>query len=261
MPDVPDGYEGSKIIAEKNKIQIPNSKTFRNLGFDILVYQEMRRIIKGIVNRTWKPLVENYLSVPRIYNFKTISLHIPPGVFHPGFFFSTKLLLSFFEKEQLAGKTFLEMGSGSGLISIFAARHGAIVTACDISPVAVASTMENALKNNSNIKVFQSDLFSNIPQQVFDIIAVNPPYYKKKPGSVAENAWYCGENLEYFQNFFGQVKNFMSASSVIFMVLSDECDVRGIQAIANDNSLTFSLVLQKRTAWEQGFIYKISLNE
>jgi release factor glutamine methyltransferase len=221
----------------------------------------MRRIIKGIVNRTWKPMVENYLSVPRAYNFKTISLNIPPGVFHPGFFFSTKLLLSFLEKQQLSGKKMLEVGSGSGLISIFAARQGAIVTACDISRPAVSCTQENAKKNNVSIAVFQSDLFSAIPQQVFDIIALNPPYFKKKPASVAENAWYCGENLEYFHGFFQQVKNFISGSSDIFMVLSDECDIRGIQAIATDNGLTFGLVQQKRTAWEQGFIYKIRLTQ
>ncbi|MDQ3111586.1 MAG: methyltransferase [Bacteroidota bacterium] len=221
----------------------------------------MRKIIKAIVNRTWKPMVENYLSVPRVYNFRRITVNIPPGVFHPGFFFSTKLLITFLEKQQLSGKRFLEMGSGSGMISIFAAQQKAVVTACDISPLAVECTLGNAKNNGVSISVFQSDLFSSLPAQQFDIIAVNPPYYKKNPASIAENAWYCGENLEYFRAFFCQAKKFISASSDIFMVLSDECDLHGIQAIANENDLTFTLCVQKRTMWEQGFIFNIRLNE
>jgi release factor glutamine methyltransferase len=221
----------------------------------------MRRIIKGIVNRTWKPVVEHYLRKPRDYNFKNISVTVPPGVFHPRFFFSTKFLVSFLEKQNLHGKTFLEMGSGSGLVSIFAAKQNAIVTACDISADSVLCTKENAKRNNTNISVFQSDLFSAIPAQQFDIIAVNPPYFKKKPASIAENAWYCGEDLEYFRGFFQQVKAFISPSSVIFMVLSDECDLHGIQKIAMENKLIFKQVLAKRTAWETEFIFNIHLNE
>jgi release factor glutamine methyltransferase len=221
----------------------------------------MRKMIKGIVNRTWKPIVERYLRKTRVYNFKNISVTIPPGVFHPGFFFSTKLLISFLEKQDLKNKIFLEMGSGSGLVSIFVAKQNAIVTACDISPLSVTCTRENAEKNKVRIPVFQSDLFREIPTQQFDIIAVNPPYYKKHPVSSAENAWYCGENLEYFHGFFQQVKAFMKPASVIFMVLSDECDLGGIQAIAAKNGLHAEQVLRERTLWENGFIFRICINE
>lgn len=221
----------------------------------------MRKIIKGIVNRTWKPVVERYLRKKRVFNFKNISIAVLPGVFHPGFFFSTKLMISFLAKQELKNKTFLEMGSGSGLVSIFAAKQNAIVTACDISPSAVECTRENAAKNQVKVAVFQSDLFSAIPAQQFDIIAVNPPYYKKHPASLAENAWYCGENLEYFHGFFRQARAFMKPSSAIYMVLSDECDLGGIQAIATENGLDYELALTQRTLWENGFIFRICINE
>lgn len=221
----------------------------------------MRRIIKGIVNRTWKPFVEGYLRKTRVYNFRNISVTIPSGVFHPGFFFSTTLLISFLEKVELKGKRFLEIGCGSGLVSIFAAKQNALVTTCDISPLSVRCTLENAENNNVKIAVFQSDLFAEIPRQTFDIIAVNPPYYKKDPLSLAESAWYCGANLEYFQTFFSQAKNFLVSSSFIYMVLSDECDLDGIQAIAKRNSLACELTLEKRTAWEKGYIFRFYLSE
>ncbi|HET6991103.1 MAG TPA: hypothetical protein VFJ43_07255, partial [Bacteroidia bacterium] len=62
----------------------------------------MRRIIKGILNRTWKPFVKWYLNRTRVYHYKNISITVEPGVFHPGFFFSTKLLISFLGKIDLS---------------------------------------------------------------------------------------------------------------------------------------------------------------
>jgi release factor glutamine methyltransferase len=217
----------------------------------------MRRIIKGIINRTWKPYVKRYLRKPRIYKYKNYSVTIEPGVFHPGFFFSTKLLISFLEKINLKEKKFLEVGSGSGLISIVAAEKGASVIATDISLIAVNCTRENFEKNKIKAESIQSDLFNSIPIQKFDFIAVNPPYYKKNPISPEEKAWYCGENLEYFEKFFQQAIPFVHSDSVIIMVLSDECDLDGIQAIAEKNHWKWKLALEKRTAWEKGFIFNI----
>jgi release factor glutamine methyltransferase len=224
----------------------------------------MRRIIKSIIGRTWKPYVEWYLRAPRNFNYKTISVEIIPGVFHPGFFFSTKLLIAFLEKQNLAETKFLEMGCGSGIVSIVAAKQQAKVTALDIFPDAISCTKKNAEKNHVEISVVESDLFipkisGTFPSQQFDIIAVNPPYYKKTPASPDQFAWYCGENLEYFQRFFQQARNFVNASSRIFMVLSDECDIAGIKSIAEKNGWIWEIALRKKTAWEIGYIFEIRL--
>jgi 2-polyprenyl-6-hydroxyphenyl methylase/3-demethylubiquinone-9 3-methyltransferase len=46
------------------------------------------------------------------------------------------------ECQDLRGKTFLDMGSGSGLFSLAARRLGAIVRSADVDPDSVACTME-----------------------------------------------------------------------------------------------------------------------
>jgi release factor glutamine methyltransferase len=219
----------------------------------------MRRLVKAIVNRTWKPLVKNYLRKPRIFTYKNISVNVPPGVFHPGFFFSTKLMISFLEQAEVTGKKILEMGSGSGLISIYLAKRNALVTTCDISPLAEKATTENAKRNNAPVAFFHSDLFSAIPPQHFDIIVVNPPFFKKEPASMEEKAWYCGENLDYFRKFFQQAGAFMRSDSQMFMVLSDECDIEGIAEIANENEFAFIQTYEKKTGWETGYIFFIRL--
>lgn len=92
----------------------------------------------------------------------------------------------------------MELGCGSGLISMVVAEKGATVTATDINPLALGFIKKNCLHNNLQLKTFQSDLFNDIPEKEYDIIAINPPYYKKNPVTLRDYAWFCGENGEYF---------------------------------------------------------------
>ena len=115
----------------------------------------MRTILKHIVSNTYKPLLAKYLSRARVYRYKDIRLDIPPQVFHPGFFFSTQLMLQYISKLSLQGKRFLEPGCGSGLIAITAAKKGAIVTATDINPVAVEALKKNSSENNAEMEIIQ----------------------------------------------------------------------------------------------------------
>ena len=143
----------------------------------------MRKTLKHIIAHTYKPILARYLAKKRVYRYKDIVLEIPPGIFHPGFFFSTQLLLQCIASFTLQGIKILELGAGSGLISIFAAKKGAKVTATDINPVAVEFLKKNCEKNRVEFEIIQSDLFSDIPGQQFHIIAINPPFYKKKTGN------------------------------------------------------------------------------
>src|SRR5262245_45180434 len=105
----------------------------------------MQKVIKRLVTVFYKPALEKYLSKARSYTHENIQLTILPGVFHPGFFFSTKLLIRYIKNLDIANKTFLELGAGSGLISIFAAKRNAIVTAIDINPIAIQNVKINAV--------------------------------------------------------------------------------------------------------------------
>ena len=154
----------------------------------------MRAVLKHIVARTYKPLLVKYLSKTRIYRQGDIRLEIPPEVFHPGFFSSTQMLLNYISDLSLEGKRLWEPGAGSGLISMYAARKGARVIASDINPIAIEYLYKNSDANQAPIEIIVSDLYKEIPVQAFDIIAINPPYYKKQPVSPKDHAWYCGRN-------------------------------------------------------------------
>jgi len=216
---------------------------------------------KYIVGSTWQPLLRKYLSKTRRYRYKNIRLQIPSSVFHPGFFFSTHFLLDQIKQGPLQNKKLLEPGAGSGLISIYAAQKGAIVTATDINPVAIDYLRENTRANHVQMDILRSDLFDEIPVRVFDIIAINPPYYKKDPGSYSDYAWNCGSNGEYFKKLFSQLRNYIHAETKILMVLCDACDLEMITEMAGENGYRMKMVCSKKNMIEKNFVYSIEMSQ
>ena len=196
-----------------------------------------------------------------MYSYGNIRLEIPPQVFHPGFFFSTRLLLRYISTLTLQGRQFLELGAGSGLIAIHAAKNGATVTATDINPIAVECLRRNCDQNKVKPKIVLSNLFADIPEQSFDIIAINPPYYKKQPQNLAEHAWYCGENGEYFEQLFTKLGKYIHKNSIVVMVLSEECDIRMISDIAAGHNYCLQKKIAKKSIWEYLYIYQVSSRE
>jgi release factor glutamine methyltransferase len=219
----------------------------------------LKKIIKYTVSKTAKPFIAKYLSKERKFAYKEITLLIPPQVFHPAFFFSTKVLLKYILQLNLKHRKFLELGAGSGLIAFTAAKKGAMVTATDINKIAVEYLQKNNKLNHLETEIIHSDLFENIPAQSFDIIAINPPYYKRDPQTETEYAWYCGVHLEYFVKLFDELKNFMHPQTFVLMILSEDCDIKQIEQLANNKGFVFELVKQQRVIWEMNYIFKIKV--
>jgi len=217
----------------------------------------MKGVLKNIVAHTYKPFLEKYLSKKRTYTYGDIRLEIPPEVFHPGFFFSTRLLLRYISTLSLKEQRFLELGAGSGLISIHAAKNGATVTATDINPVATEYLRSNCDQNKVKAEIILSDLFADIPAQSFDIIAINPPYYKKQPQTMADHAWYCGEDGEYFEQLFVKLGKYIHKNSIVLMVLSEECDLNMISEIACGHNFYMQKKVTQKAVWEYFYIYQI----
>lgn len=198
-----------------------------------------------------------YLSRPRNYTFKKIRVKVLPGVFHPGLFFSTKVLLEFIGGLDLEKKKVLELGAGTGLVSIFCAKEGAIVTASDINTTALKQLEIDALANSVSMMIKESDLFDSLAAVDFDVIVINPPYYPKDPTTMEDRAWYCGEEFDYFKRLFQQVESLNLNKTQICMILSEDCEFGTIKSLAEEKGLQLNEVYQKRIAGENNFIYKI----
>ena len=220
-----------------------------------------KNLFKSLAFRVLYPASEKYLSKERNYTYKDITVTVFPGVFHPGFFFSTKILLKYIEKIELTKKYVLELGAGTGLISMFAAKRGGFVTASDISLTAVYNIEKNVKMTDANVEIVHSDLFDDIPHRRYDYIIVNPPYYKKTPSSEKEFAWFGGDDFQYFRKLFSQLGNNFYENTNALMVLSDEADLEMIKSIAAEYKFLLKEVFHKKMWGENHFIYNIKSTE
>ena len=221
------------------------------------------RPLAPIINK----IVKLYTSRERKFSFqptdhlsKKIIVKVKPGVFHPGLFMSTKILLKFVDGLNINQKTFLELGAGTGIISILAARNNAVVYASDISSLAVENIRINADENEVEINVLKSDLFDDFPKIIFDYLVINPPYYTKDPETEEQFAWYCGKNFEFFRKLFVSLSEFINQDSKVFMILSEVCDIEKIKSIGEENYFTWELVYTKTVWGEKNFIYQVVKN-
>jgi release factor glutamine methyltransferase len=214
-------------------------------------------VIKHIIQHTYKPLLERYLSRTRKYTWKDIVLEIPPQVFHPGFFGSTGLLLRQLQRLEVRGKTLLELGAGSGLLSIYAAKKGAIVTATDINRTAIHYLHANREANGVELRVVHSDLFVHLPLQAFDYILINPPYYKRKPLTEKDYAWYCGEQGEYFKDLFLDLHHYTHSATEVYMSLCADCDINWIEQRAQARGWELHVVQKRQELVGKHFVFKL----
>ena len=205
--------------------------------------------------------VKFYTRKRRSFVYRDLRLEIPRGVFHPGFYRSTLVFAEWLLQQDLRDKKVLELGSGSGLLSIIAAKAGAVVTAVDINPAAVLNTSENAARNNAAVTVMESDLFSSLDDHRFDMVLINPPYFAGSAASDAEKAWFCGEDHEYFKSLFAQMQA-RRGSELYCFILSDRCNIEQIAALARLQGFEFGeRVFMKQIGGEALSVFLLTAND
>jgi release factor glutamine methyltransferase len=215
----------------------------------------LRNFIKSISKPFLSKGLEWYYRKPRKYRYQGIEVMVDPSVFPPQLTLSTKILLNFISELDIKNKTFLELGCGSGIISLYARKKGAKVTATDINEMALKNLREAAYKNDLELEVIHSDLFDQLSDRSFDHIIINPPYYPKDPKNIKEMAWFCGADFEYFKRLFSQLPKFLSEANQTFIILSEDCDLQRIDKNARENRITLKEVQRIKKLGEINYIY------
>lgn len=81
-------------------------------------------------------------------------------------------------KDEIRGKTFLDLFCGSGSVGIEALSRGALVTMCDVSQDSVELTKANLALIKEDCRVIRTDAlaFLSSVKERFDFIFLDPPY-------------------------------------------------------------------------------------
>lgn len=100
-----------------------------------------------------------------------VRLQVPPTVFGDGLHPTTATCLALLGGLVGPGARLLDVGCGSGALSIVAARAGADVTAIDVDPVAVEATRANAVANDVVVQASTTPL--SAVSGTWDVVVAN----------------------------------------------------------------------------------------
>lgn len=142
----------------------------------------------------------------------------------------TEELTSIIDYQLHGDENILDIGTGSGCISVYLANKNpnVIINAIDISKDALNLAKENAEKYNlNNIKFFEADILKRSPQNKYDVVVSNPPYISSNEISSLDinvkkfepmEALDGGKNgVTFFEHIASILKNILSENGIFFL--------------------------------------------
>lgn len=208
--------ETAQIVTKKS----PHAFSFTQ---PLPLFMKLRRLVRPTIFRLWRAWQRAANRSAGLVQIEQIVLQTHPQVFHPGQHFSSKLLAKYVAQLPLRGRRVLDLGTGSGVIGIAAAQHGAHVLAVDRNPQAVALARSNAAANGISLQTRQSDLFDALaPTEKFDWIIFNPPFFAKPAPEELHAAYNAGAQLETLDLFFKEAHRFLAPEGRVLLIVSSD---------------------------------------
>ena len=124
------------------------------------------------------------------------------------------------------GQSVLEIGTGSGIVAMYASRLTDDITVTDINFDACELARRNFAENGiENIEILWGNLFEVVENRKFDVILFNTPYLPTEDDEVLDNtinyAFDGGLNgRKVIDLFLNEVKNHLNDSGIVQMIQS-----------------------------------------
>ena len=184
-----------------------------------------------------------------------IELDVPEMVYYPRE--DSLLIAKVLENTDVKGKTVLEIGCGSGFLSVLLAKKGASVTAVDISEEAVETTKTNAETNGTKITILKSDLFSSVGGK-FGLIVFNPPYLPVEDGET--DFTYAGglSGRETIERFVSGVKDYLLPNGIVLIVISSLTGEKETTNLFEKEGMKSRVVAREKIPWEELIVLESS---
>jgi release factor glutamine methyltransferase len=168
----------------------------------------------------------------KMLEYKGIVIYTHPEVYEPAedtFLFAENLDIQ-------RGDEVLEIGTGTGLITVYAAQRTKRVVATDINKNAIKCALKNTIANRTyNVELREGNLFEPVEGEKFDLILFNTPYLPTSEDERLDeelNTAFDGglEGRDTIDAFIDQVKDY----------LNDEGRVQLVQSSLADNKKTLT---------------------
>lgn len=178
---------------------------------------------------------EKLRKIPTFYTIQGVEIKVNPGVFPPA---TDSRLLAVNIQVSPAIRT-LDLTAGSGIFSVIAGLQGATGIAVDVNPVAVKNAEENFLRYAVKMEAVQSDLFEKVPNQQFDQIFVNGPFFEGDINDPLDYACY-GARI-FLDRLLSGARTYLKPSGRIQIVLSEWSDLEFFEKTVKKNGFKSSL--------------------
>jgi methylase of polypeptide subunit release factors len=187
-----------------------------------------------------------------------VPILVTPTVFNPkrlrtGEFFASRLNATLIAP----GAEVLDLGTGSGVCAVFAARHARHVIAVDINTAAVRCATVNALLNRleDRIEARHGDLFEPVAEQRFDLVLFNPPFRCGEPRNDRERAWRA---LGVAERFADGLDRHLKRSGCALLLLSTYADASIFLVPLRRRGHRISVLAEGRYVGERLTLYRIA---
>lgn len=159
-------------------------------------------------------------------------------------------------------QTFLEIGCGTGIISIILGRSAKYGIGSDINKLAVKNSQYNARRHNvKNVQFMQSDVFENIEKK-FDIIICNPPYNNFPAKDNIDKMFWDTDN-EMKKRFFKDANKYLNDNGVIYFGWANfsDLDIDLPFRLAKENNLQIINIGSKISPHKKCIFYVITIKK
>ena len=182
---------------------------------------------------------------------------VTPSVFNPKVLRTGEFLASQIDSRLLQRDwEVLDMGTGSGVCAVFAARHVRRVVAVDINPAAVRCAGINTLINGveGQIEVRHGDLFASVQGEKFDLILFNPPFLRGTPTDDRDRAWRSSDVAE---RFVGGLREHLRPRGSALVLLSTFGDGGHFLHAFREQGLGVSVFAERRFVNERLTVFRV----
>ncbi len=184
-------------------------------------------------------------------------LLVLPGVFNPKLLRTGEFLVRSLDASLVPpGSRVLDLGTGSGIGAVFAARWAEHVVAVDLNPEAVRCARLNALLNHvdDRVDVRLGDLFSPVAEERFDVVLLNPPFFRGEPRDAADLAWH---SLDLPERLGTQLGDHLTTGGHALVVLSSDGDGPAFLQAFRANRLAVDVVTRRDLINEVLTVYRV----
>ena len=175
--------------------------------------------------RLWRPLLSRDDDQLRVRKVCGIRIVVLPGVFDGVRLRTGAVLAQMLNPDTCPpGARALDLGTGSGIAAIVAARYAARVIATDINPEAVRCAQLNILAHHleERVETRVGDLFEPVRGERFEVILFNPPYFRGRPRDLSDCAW---RSPDVFDRFLRELPAHLTPGGRALVVLSSDGDI------------------------------------